>query len=67
MNDIKNQYLKELEELANSISNLTKRKVYNKLSLIIRSFVLEATNIDVLKNTMNQSSVRNQMLIQLPQ
>ncbi|MBR3117335.1 MAG: hypothetical protein IKF36_05660 [Bacilli bacterium] len=48
INDIKNKYLKELDELLNDKS-LSKRKIYNKLSVIIRSFVLEATNIDVLK------------------
>ena len=48
INDIKNKYLKELDELLNDKS-LSKRKIYNKLSVIIISFVIEATNIDVLK------------------
>lgn len=53
INDIKNKYLKELDLLAND-TTLTKRKVYNKLSVLIRSFVLEATNIDVLKYSLSE-------------
>ena len=54
INTIKNKYLKELNDLASSIDSLKLRKVYNRLSIIIRSFVYEATNIDVLKYSLNE-------------
>ena len=54
INSIKNKYLKELDELSNNVNVLSKRKVYNILSLIIRRFVLEATNVDVLKYSLNE-------------
>lgn len=56
--DIKNKYLKQLDELIKDTS-LSKRKIYNKLSVIIRSFVLEATNIDVLKYTLSEIKTLN--------
>ena len=54
INSIMNKYLKELDELSNNVNVLSKRKVYNILSLIIRRFVLEATNVDVLKYSLNE-------------
>ena len=54
INSIKMKYLKELDDLSNNINVLSKRKVYNILSLIIRRFVLEATNVDVLKYSLNE-------------
>ena len=54
INSIKNKYLNELDRLANNVNNLSKRKIYNKLSILIRKFTLEMTNIDVLKYTLNE-------------
>ena len=53
-NSIKKKYLKELDDLISKIDTLPKRKVYNNLSIIIRSFVLEITSIDVLKYSLNE-------------
>ena len=53
-NSIKKKYLKELDDLINKMDSLPKRKVYNNLSIIIRSFVLEITSIDVLKYSLNE-------------
>ena len=54
INSIKEKYLKELDNLSNNINSLSKRKIYNKLSIIIRKFILEITNIDVLKYSLNE-------------
>ena len=47
---IKNNYLGKLNELQNKINNneISNRKAYHSLSRIIRSFIFESTNINVL-------------------
>lgn len=54
INAIKNKYLQTLEELLKKVSNneITIRKAYQHLSFLIRSFIFEATSIDVLKCTL---------------
>lgn len=54
INSIKKKYLEELDGLSGNINVLSKKKVYNILSLIIRRFVLEATNVDVLKYSLSE-------------
>ena len=58
INSIKKKYLKELDDLSNN-NSLSKRKIYNNLSIIIRKFVLEVTNIDVLKYRLNEIKILN--------
>ena len=54
INSIKKKYLEELDGLSGNINVLSKKKVYNILSLVIRRFVLEATNVDVLKYSLSE-------------
>ena len=59
INSIKNKYLKELDDLSRNIHIFSKRKIYNILSQTIRSFVLETTNVDVLKYSLNEIKTLN--------
>ena len=54
INSIKRKYLNELDNLNKNIHILSKREIYNILSLTIRNFVLESTNIDVLKYSLKE-------------
>ncbi len=56
---IKNNYLGKLNELQNKVNNneISNRKAYHSLSKIIRSFIFESTNINVL--SLSLSEVKN--------
>ena len=51
---IKNNYVNKLNKLENDFNNnkISSRKAYQKLSILIRSFVYEAFNINVKNNTL---------------
>ncbi len=53
---IKHSYLSKIDSLKKQVNNkkLSQRKAYNELSSIIRSFVNEATSIDVMKYTLSE-------------
>ena len=55
---IKQKYLMELDHLSKN-NTISKRKVFNILSNIMRRFVLEVTNIDVLKYSLEEIKVLN--------
>lgn len=54
INSIKQKYINELDNLSKNIHTFSKRQIYNILSNIMRKFVLEVTNIDVLKYSLNE-------------
>lgn len=55
INTIKSKYLKMVEELVDGVNSrkFSDRRAYNELSGIIRKFTFEATNIDVMKCSLN--------------
>jgi hypothetical protein len=55
INRVKGKYLKMIDELVESVNTkkLSDRRSYNELSGIIRKFTFEATNIDVMKCSLN--------------
>ncbi len=59
--NIKTKYLNELIILLNNVNNnsLTTRRAYQSLSAIIRSFVYEATNIQVTNCTLKDIATLN--------
>jgi len=58
---IKNTYLNEITILLNNLNNnsITSRRAYQTLSLIIRGFVYEATNIQVMNCTLKDIASLN--------
>ena len=52
---IKDTYIKQIDELKDNVNNkkISDRRAYNDLSSIIRKFIYEATNIDVMKCSLN--------------
>ncbi len=54
INSIKQKYITELDNLSKNLHTFSKRQVYNILSNIMRKFILEVTNIDVLKYSLSE-------------
>ena len=53
---IKKKYLYQIDTISNeiNINKIKERTAYNKLSKLIRNFVLEVTDIDLLKSTLSE-------------
>jgi hypothetical protein len=53
---IKKKYLYQIDTLSNELNSnkIKSRTAYNKLSVLIRSFIKEATDIDLLKSTLSE-------------
>lgn len=54
LDEIKKEYLEQIKKLEESLNVITSRKAYQNLSIIIRSFVFEATKINVKKCTLKE-------------
>ena len=54
--NLKNFYLAKLDDLSNRVSSnkITSRKAYQELSSLIRTFIYETTNINVLNYTLKE-------------
>lgn len=54
LDEIKKEYLEQIKKLEDNLGTITNRKAYQNLSIIIRSFVFEATKINVQKCTLKE-------------
>lgn len=56
---IKEQYLKEIDLLKNKLNNneISSRKAYQSLSILIRTFIFEMTSVNVLNYTLEEIKV----------
>lgn len=61
INNIKEKYLKEITKVENNLENnlISNRKAYQELSMLIRTFVYEVTNINVQSYTLSDIKVLN--------
>lgn len=56
INTIKNSYLLQITKLEENVKNnkISERKAYNTLSSIIRRFIFDTTNVDVMKYSLSE-------------
>ena len=56
MDRIKNKYLEKIDELINKFTNkeISKRITYQRLSILVRTFIFEVTNVEVQYFTLSE-------------
>lgn len=61
INNIKEKYLKEITKVENNLENnlISNRKAYQELSMLIRTFVYEVTNINFQSYTLSDIKFLN--------